>query len=163
MTMSELDERTAGATPFRLFETWFADAQLAEVEMPEAMTLATASREGRPSARMVLLKGFDEGGFVFYTNYKSRKAAELEDNPYAALVFFWAQLEYQVRVEGTITRTSEEESDKYFQTRPRESQIGAIASPQSEVIANRNELDRRAEELKILYADMSIERPAHWG
>jgi pyridoxamine 5'-phosphate oxidase len=112
---------------------------------------------------MVLLKQFDDQGFVFYTNYNSRKAQELEDNPHAALVFFWPSLDYQVRIEGTISRTSEEESDQYFQTRPRESQIGAIASPQSEVITDRYELERRADELKVLYADTSIDRPTHWG
>lgn len=158
-----LDESTADSNPLKLFERWFDEAQHAGLVLPEAMTLATANREGRPSARMVLLKQFDERGFVFYTNYQSSKALELEANPLAALVFHWAPLETQVRIEGTVTRTSREESDAYFQTRPRESQIGALASPQSAVIANREVLERKVAELNDLYGDGPIARPESWG
>jgi pyridoxamine 5'-phosphate oxidase len=146
-----------------LFQRWFTDAQNAGLLLADAMTLATVTEAGRPTARMVLLKQVDERGFVFYTNYDSNKAQDLESNPYAALVFNWAELEYQVRVEGEVTRTSAEESDAYFQTRLRESQIGAIASPQSDVIPNREWLERRVEELTRLYADGPIKRPNNWG
>ena len=112
---------------------------------------------------MVLLKGVAESGFVFYTNYRSRKARELDANPFAALVFYWEPLERQVRVEGRVTRISADESDKYFQTRPRESQLGAIASPQSEVIESREVLEQEFQELEAKYSDRTIERPAHWG
>lgn len=131
--------------------------------MPEAMTLATVSPECRPSARMVLLKSYDDHGFVFYTNYNSRKARELEANRHAALVIYWAQLDCQVRVEGTVARVSNQESDVYFQTRPRDSQIGALASPQSEVIGSREELETRARELEAFHGNRRIKRPEHWG
>ncbi|HKR61965.1 MAG TPA: pyridoxamine 5'-phosphate oxidase, partial [Pyrinomonadaceae bacterium] len=133
--------------------------------MADAMTLCTATAAGKPSARMVLLKGVDEAGFVFYTNYRSRKARELDANPFAALVFYWEPLERQVRVEGRVSRTSAAESDRYFQTRPRESQLGAIASPQSEVIPSRSVLEKNFERLEAEFRDESlpIERPAHWG
>ncbi len=121
--------------------------------MADAMTLSTATADGKPSARMVLLKGVDESGFVFYTNYRSRKARELEANPFAALVFYWEPLERQVRVEGKVGRISAAESDNYFQTRPRESQLGAIASPQSEVIAGREVLEQGFRELEEKYAE----------
>jgi pyridoxamine 5'-phosphate oxidase len=127
------------------------------------MTLATATKDGRPSARLVLLKQADEQGFVFYTNYLSQKALELDANPWAALVFYWPQLERQVRVDGSVSRVSPAESDEYFQTRPRESQIGALASPQSDVISGRDVLQQRFEELEEFYGDREIERPAHWG
>jgi pyridoxamine 5'-phosphate oxidase len=127
------------------------------------MTLATATPDGRPSARMVLLKQVDENGFVFFTNYQSVKAEQLDVNPYAALVFYWNQLERQVRVEGSVTRTSAQESREYFQTRPRESQIGAWASAQSEIITSRDVLEQRARELESLYLDREIDCPEHWG
>ena len=133
--------------------------------MADAMTLCTATAEGRPSGRMVLLKQVDNDGFVFYTNYRSRKAQELDSNPFAALVIYWERFERQVRVEGSVERISAAESDKYFQSRPRESQLGAIASPQSEVIANREILEKRFQELEEQYRDQggTVERPAHWG
>ena len=112
---------------------------------------------------MVLLKSYDERGFVFYTNYNSRKARELEANPYAALVIFWAALDYQVRVEGAVARVSNQESDVYFQSRPRDSQIGALASPQSEVVRSREELETRARELEVFHGNRRIKRPEHWG
>jgi pyridoxamine 5'-phosphate oxidase len=159
-----LDEKTAGTDPLQLFARWFAAARQAGIGLPEAMTVATATKEGRPSARMLLLKRFDEKGFVFYTNYNSNKARDLDSNPYAALVFHWEPLGYQVRIEGSVTRASAADSDAYFQTRPRESQLGAHASPQSTVIANRELLDRRVAELNALYGTEDvIARPEHWG
>jgi pyridoxamine 5'-phosphate oxidase len=158
-----LDESTAEADPLKQFHIWFDEARAAGLPLPEAMTLATATKDGRPSARLVLLKHADQRGFVFYTNYGSQKARELDANPQAALVFYWPQLERQVRVEGSVAKVSAAESDEYFHTRPRESQIGALASPQSEVIAGRDVLQRRFDELEALYEDREIERPAHWG
>jgi pyridoxamine 5'-phosphate oxidase len=159
----ELDDANADLDPIRQFQRWFDEADSAGLPMVEAMTLATATADGRPSARMVLLKSVDERGFVFYTNYRSRKAQELEANPSAALVFHWESLERQVRIEGRVSRISAGESDQYFQTRPRESQIGAIASPQSEVIESREVLEERFRELENDYRDKPIERPPHWG
>ena len=158
-----LDEKLIDRDPIKQFQLWFNDAIAAKLPLAEAMTLATATPDGRPSARMVLLKQVDHDGFVFYTNYRSAKASQLDANPYAALVFYWAQLDRQVRVEGSVTRTSEEESHEYFRTRPRESQIGAWASEQSEVIASREVLEQRAKDLETLYCDREIECPEHWG
>jgi pyridoxamine 5'-phosphate oxidase len=158
-----LDEELIDPNPIRQFESWFNDAQAENLILPEATTLATATKDGRPSARLVLLKGLDDRGFVFYTNYKSQKARALDENPQASLVFYWPQLERQVRIEGTTTRVSPEESDAYFATRPRDSQIGALASPQSEVIANREVLEKRFDELQNSYRDRPVERPSHWG
>jgi pyridoxamine 5'-phosphate oxidase len=158
-----LDERTVDRDPIRLFRRWFDDAIGSGSRLPDAATLATATKEGRPSARMVLLKQVDERGFVFYTNYRSSKAKELDENPRAALVCYWVHLDRQVRVEGVVEKISPQESDEYFQTRPRESQIGALASPQSEVIENREVLDQRYSELEEHYRDRAVERPAHWG
>jgi len=162
--VTDLSESTAPRNPLQLFQSWFVEArQHPEILLPEAMTLATADHDGRPSARMVLLKSYDEQGFVFYTNYNSRKARELETNPYAALVIYWPPLDYQIRVEGTVARTSNQESDVYFQTRPRESQIGALASPQSEVVRSREELETRARELEAFHGNRRIKRPENWG
>ena len=158
-----LDEKTADPDPLRQFQRWFDEARAKVPQLPEAMTLATATRDGKPSARLVLLKQVDHQGFVFYTNYRSQKARDLDTNPFAALVFYWPQLEYQVRVEGTVTRTSAAESDEYFRTRPRESQIGALASPQSEVIVGREVLEKRFEEFDQIYRGREVGRPAHWG
>ncbi len=158
-----LDETLIDRDPIGQFQRWFNDAIAANVSMPEAMTLATATPDGRPSARMVLLKQVDQNGFVFFTNYQSAKAQQLDANPRAALVFHWNQLERQVRVEGTVTRTSAEESREYFQTRPRESQIGAWASSQSQVISGREVLEERAKELEGLYCDKEIDCPEYWG
>jgi pyridoxamine 5'-phosphate oxidase len=158
-----LDEKLIGRDPIEQFQLWLDDAISAKVPVPEAMTLATATPEGRPSARMVLLKQVDQNGFVFFTNYRSAKASQLDANPYAALVFYWPQFERQVRVEGEVVRTSAEESREYFQTRPRESQIGAWASTQSEVISGRDVLEQRANELETLYCDREIDCPEHWG
>jgi pyridoxamine 5'-phosphate oxidase len=158
-----LDEKLIDRDPIRQFQIWFNDAIAARLPLPEAMTLATATPDGKPSARMVLLKQVDNDGFVFYTNYRSAKAAQLDANPYAALVFYWAQLDRQVRVEGSVSKTSPEESRDYFRTRPRESQIGAWASEQSEVIAGRDVLEQRARELETLYCYREIDCPEHWG
>jgi pyridoxamine 5'-phosphate oxidase len=143
-------------------QSWLKDAEDEHLLLPEAMTLATATKDGRPSARMVLLKKIDDPGLDFYTNYNSDKSRELDQNPVAALVFFWPSLERQVRVVGSVTRVSDEESDQYFRTRPRDSQIGAIASPQSEVI-EREDLEERFRELEERYRDRVVDRPAHWG
>ena len=163
LRLAGLDENQVDRDPIGQFQRWFDDAIAAGIPMPEAMTLATASPDGRPSARMVLLKQVDHDGFVFFTNYRSVKARQLDANPYAALVFYWHLLERQVRVEGRVVRTSAEESREYFQTRPRESQIGAWASAQSSVITGREVLEQRAQELEGLYCDKAIDCPEHWG
>ena len=161
--MEGLDENEIDRDPIRQFQVWFDDAIAAKLPMPDAMSLATVTPDCRPTSRMVLLKQVDGYGFVFFTNYESAKAKQLEVNPYAALVFYWPQLERQVRVEGKVTKTAAEESAAYFKTRPRESQIGAWASPQSEVIAARDVLEQRARELAELYCDRDVDCPAHWG
>ncbi|HET7113424.1 MAG TPA: pyridoxamine 5'-phosphate oxidase [Pyrinomonadaceae bacterium] len=162
-TLETLDEKRIERDPIKQFQIWLDEAMAAKLPLPEAMTLATVTSDGRPSARMVLLKQVDDDGFVFFTNYQSAKAVELESNPYAALVFYWSPLERQVRVDGKVERTSTEESAQYFQTRPRESQIGAWASPQSSVIAGREVLEQRVQELEDYYRDREIECPEHWG
>jgi pyridoxamine 5'-phosphate oxidase len=149
--------------PLRQFEAWFAEAEQAGVEVPETMTLATATTEGAPSARMVLLKGADAEGFLFYTGYVSRKADELDENPRAALVFYWQRLGKQVRVEGTVERVSEAESAAYFATRPRESRLAAWASQQSQPLASREELEGRYAELEREYEGREVPLPPHWG
>jgi pyridoxamine 5'-phosphate oxidase len=148
--------------PIRRFEAWFAQAKDAGVEVPETMTLATSTAAGKPSARMVLLKGADEEGFVFYTGYVSRKAGELEANPQGALVFYWQAIGRQVRVEGRVERVSEEESAAYFATRPRGSQLAAWASRQSHPLVSRDELERRYAELEREH-EGEIPLPPHWG
>jgi pyridoxamine 5'-phosphate oxidase len=158
-----LDEGTIDRDPLSLFQVWLDEAIASGIHLPEAMTLATSTPDGRPSARLVLLKQADERGFVFYTNYNSPKARDLDSNPQAALVFYWPQLERQVRVEGSVERTSALESDEYFKTRPRESQLGALASPQSEVIPSRQFLEQQAVELEGLYQGREVSRPANWG
>ncbi len=162
-TLETLDEKLVDRDPIKLFQAWLNDAIAAKLPLPEAMNLATATPEGRPSSRMVLLKQVDDDGFVFFTNYHSAKAQQIESNPYAALVFYWSQLDRQVRVEGKVERTSAAESAEYFQTRPRESQIGAWASPQSNVIPGREVLEERVRELEEYYRDREIECPGHWG
>lgn len=163
MTSESLSERSIDRDPIKQFELWFKLAVSAKLPLPEAMALATVGSNGTPSSRMVLLKRFDREGFVFFTNYRSAKARELEINPNAALTFFWPQLEKQVRVEGTISKTSAAESREYFETRPRESQIGAWASPQSEVISGREELETQQAELEETYRGLAIPWPEHWG
>ena len=161
--MDGLNEDAIDSDPIRQFQLWLSDAENANLPLPEAMSLATVTPDGRPTARMVLLKQVDGYGFVFFTNYNSAKAHQLDINPHAALVFYWPQLDRQVRVEGKVSRTSAEESAAYFRTRPRESQIGAWASPQSEVIATREVLEQRVQELAEKYGDREIDCPEHWG
>lgn len=158
-----MDEKTIDRDPIKQFQIWFDEAIAAKLPMPEAMTLATATSDGKPSARMVLLKHVDHDGFVFFTNYNSAKAEQLEANPHAALVFYWSQLDRQVRVEGSVVKTSAQESREYFRTRPRESQIGAWASAQSQAISSREVLEQRARELEELYRDREVDLPEHWG
>jgi pyridoxamine 5'-phosphate oxidase len=157
-----LDETASAADPFAQFEVWFKEAIDAAVAEPQAMTLATVDTQGMPSARIVLLKGFDARGFVFYTNYESRKGRDLERNPKAALLFFWQPLERQVRLEGTVSRVTRAESEAYFHSRPRGSQLSASASPQSEVIATRAILEARVADLESSYPD-EIPLPEFWG
>jgi pyridoxamine 5'-phosphate oxidase len=151
------------ADPFRQFATWFDEARAASPVEPNAMALATVGADGRPSLRMVLLKGADERGFVFYTNYESRKGRELADTPWAALTFFWPEMERQIRIEGRVEPVSAEESDAYFHSRPIGSQLSASASHQSEVIAGREELEQRVAALSAQYHDQEIPRPENWG
>jgi pyridoxamine 5'-phosphate oxidase len=158
-----LNEAEVDPNPLALFDTWLAEAIRAQVYEPNAMTLATVSAEGRPAARMVLLKGFDAAGFVFYTNYTSRKGQELAQTPWAALVFWWGELERQVRIEGPVTPVSAAESDAYFESRPRGSRLGALASPQSRIIDSRRQLEQRLAELQAEYAQRDPPRPPHWG
>jgi len=155
-------ERDAASDPLKQFDRWFHDALHADLPLPNAMTLATATPEGRPSARVVLLKGVDERGFVFYTNYTSRKGHELAANPHAALVFAWAALERQVRIEGPIEKVSAEESDAYYETRPLGSRLGAWASPQSMVLPNRLTLATKVGAIVLRYGK-NPPRPLHWG
>ncbi|RYD79666.1 MAG: pyridoxamine 5'-phosphate oxidase [Sphingobacteriales bacterium] len=158
-----LDEADVDNNPITQFKKWFDHAVEAQLYEPNVMTLATADKTGRPDARIVLLKGVDEDGFRFFTNYLSAKGKELKRNPYAALVFFWPDLERQVRIEGTVEKLDKETSEEYFVTRPVASQIGAVASPQSQVIPNRQFLEEKFEELKSKSKDKSIAKPAHWG
>jgi len=158
-----LSEAAVDPDPFRQFRLWFDQAVAAGLPEPNAMTLATATPEGRPSARMVLLKGFDASGFAFYTNYESRKGHELAANPWAALVFFWVDLARQIRIEGHVAQLPPELSDAYFQSRPLGSRLGAWASAQSQVIADRDVLDRRLAALQAEYAEQPVPRPPHWG
>lgn len=160
---SGLLEADADPDPFVQFTRWFDDAAATGATHPEAMTLATVGADNRPSARIVLLKGLDERGFVFFTNYDSRKGEELAGNPWAALVFFWVDLERQVRVEGRISKVTDAESDAYFATRPLGSQLGAWASRQSAVIASRDELESSALEVERRFAGESVPRPEFWG
>lgn len=157
------DESHAAETPFDQFKSWFEEAMRAQQPDVEAMTLSTATREGKVSARIVLLKGFDERGFVFFTNYESRKSRELVDHPQAALTFYWHSLNRQIRIEGIVEKASVEESAEYFQTRPRGSQLGAWASPQSDVIANRGELEKRLAETEERFREDEIPCPPFWG
>ena len=161
--LATLSERDVNADPIRQFERWFADAASAQVPEPNAMTLATASRDGVPSARIVLLKGVDATGFVFYTDYRSRKAAELAENPLAALTFLWKEIERQVRITGAVSRVTPAESEAYFRTRPPGSRLGAWASRQSSVIASRDELDERLREVAARFPDGDVPLPPHWG
>jgi pyridoxamine 5'-phosphate oxidase len=158
-----LDQPDLAPDPIAMFRRWMHDTVVAGLHEPNAMVVSTVSSEGRPSSRMVLLKGVDERGFVFYSNYDSRKGGELAGNPRAALLFPWHDLQRQVRVEGTTERVSQEESQRYFASRPRASQLGAWASPQSEVVDSRDELDRRYAETERRFDDTDVPLPENWG
>ena len=162
-TVSGLSEIEVNPNPFTQFQQWFDQALAAQLLEPNAMTVATATADGKPKARMVLLKDFDERGFVFYTNYNSQKGQELAENPQASLVFWWAELERQVRISGRVEKVSENESDEYFNSRPLNSRLGAWASNQSEVIESREVLTRQLQELQTKYHNQDIKRPPHWG
>jgi pyridoxamine 5'-phosphate oxidase len=163
-TLESLTETDVHADPIEQFRAWFGEALSAQLPEPNAMTLATATPEGLPSARIVLLKGFDQDGFVFFTNYESRKGQELAANPQAALLFCWLELERQVRIEGRVEKIAPEESEAYFQSRPRESQVGAWASPQSQVVADRAELEARLRTVEASHADAErLPLPTFWG
>ncbi|XP_073035486.1 pyridoxine/pyridoxamine 5'-phosphate oxidase 1, chloroplastic-like [Primulina eburnea] len=160
----EFSEDQADADPFAQFQKWFDDAMASGLKEPNAMSLSTTGKDGKPSSRMVLLKGLDKDGFVWYTNYESRKAHQLSENPHAALLFYWDALNRQVRIEGPVQKVSDEESEKYFHSRPRGSQIGAIVSKQSTVISGRHVLHQLEEELEAQFADGSlIPKPKYWG
>lgn len=160
--MPELTETSLERDPIAMFAAWFADARASVGPLPHAMALATTGPGGRASVRMVLMKDFDDAGFVFYTNYRSRKAQELARNAHASLLFYWGSLERQVRIAGRVTKVTRRESDEYFSTRPRGSQLGAWASPQSRPIADRAALDRLYAEAATRYVE-AVPRPPHWG
>lgn len=158
-----LDERNVGKDPFSLFEQWMTEAVKAEVKEPNAMVLSTVSAEAKPSSRIVLLRDFSSEGFVFFTNYKSAKGSDLNKNPHATLLFFWPELERQIRITGMIKKTSEQVSDEYFNSRPRESRIGAWTSEQSSRISSRKELEDRYVALEKEFEGKEVPRPPHWG
>lgn len=161
-TRHSLSEASAERDPIAQFARWFDEARAVERPLPHAVALATSGAGGRPSLRMVLLKDFDAHGFVFFTNYRSRKARELDKNPRASLLFYWGGLERQVRIDGRVSRVPRRESDDYFRTRPRGSQLAAWASPQSEALQSRADLDRRFMTAAKRYPD-EVRRPPHWG
>jgi len=160
---SELSEDSVSADPFAQFDGWMNDALKADLVEPTAMTLSTVGADKRPSSRVVLLKGFDESGFVFFTNYESQKGRELDANPNAAIHFFWPELERQISICGVVACTSREESEAYFRSRPFESRIGAAASKQSSTIESRDDLEKRVEELREKYSDGNVPLPTFWG
>ena len=160
---ARLDEAAVASDPFRQFQGWFDHASASGLAEPNAMIVATASPGGRPSARVVLMRGYDDRGFPFFTNYRSRKGGEIEANPFASAVFFWHPLERQVRVEGDVVRVSAAESDTYFESRPTGSKRGAWASSQSAVVADRDVLEAEMARLEARFPDDPIPRPPHWG
>ncbi|WYM02297.1 MAG: pyridoxamine 5'-phosphate oxidase [Gloeotrichia echinulata CP02] len=162
-SLEGLNETDVNNNPFIQFTKWFQQALAAQLPEPNAMTIATATPDGKPAARMVLLKDFDERGFVFFTNYNSRKGQELAENPQAALVFWWVELERQVRICGRVEKISENESDKYYDSRPENSRLGAWVSNQSEVIESREVLEQRWQDFQRRYDNQDIPRPPHWG
>ncbi len=158
-----LSEKDVAKDPIQQFGRWFKEAMEANINEPNAMTLATTSIDRKPSARIVLMKGYEERGFLFYSNYLSAKGKEMAKNPVVALVFFWPELARQVRIEGTVEKLTKEESEKYFKTRPKGSQIGAVVSPQSQVIEGRAALEKSWKENEARYEDRDIPKPAYWG
>lgn len=161
--LKSLDEAAAAGNAIKQFDRWWQDAINSEIDEVNAFTLATAAADGKPSARIVLLKGYDEKGFVFFTNYQSHKGQELATNPQGCMVFFWKELERQIRIEGSIEKISTEESDEYYFSRPLSSQVGAWASPQSSVIKNREVIEDNVKKYEAQFAGSSISRPPHWG
>lgn len=161
--LASLDESEVEKHPVKQFEKWWQDAINSQLDEPNAMTLATSTSEGRPSARIVLLKSFDTEGFIFFTNYESRKGVEMAANPQVSLLFFWRELERQVRIDGTVSKTDAAISDEYYRTRPLGSRIGAIASPQSRVIPHRSFLEEQVNLIAAKYVLEEPERPQHWG
>ncbi len=162
-SLAGLSEKDLARDPFRQFEKWFQEAEAAKIPEPNAFALATASRDGRPSVRTVLLKGMDGRGFVFYTNGESRKGRELEANPHASLLFSWITLERQVVIEGSVARVPREEAEAYFHSRPRPSQLAAWASPQSTILSSRAILDEAMKALEKKYAGAEVPLPPNWG
>lgn len=162
-TRGILSEKALNSNPFKQFDSWMNEALQAKCNQPTAVTLATVDHENMPNCRIVLLKDVCDGGFVFFTNYNSKKGREMDNDAKAALNFFWPELERQVRIRGTIEMVSSQKSDEYFQSRPRESQLGAWASNQSEIVENSDELATNYLELKSKYEDRVIPRPGHWG
>ncbi|HRI80566.1 MAG TPA: pyridoxamine 5'-phosphate oxidase [Cyclobacteriaceae bacterium] len=161
---AKLDAQNVSENPIVQFEKWFSEAQAAGIPEPNAMNLATVSGNGLPSSRIVLLKGVEEGKFIFYSNYQSQKGKELDENPVCALNFFWPELERQVRINGTATRISEDRSTQYFQSRPRDSQVGAWASPQSVAIRDRSIIEERVKEIEKRFAGLAVlPKPKQWG
>ncbi|HLY70058.1 MAG TPA: pyridoxamine 5'-phosphate oxidase [Puia sp.] len=161
--LQRLSEESVDENPFLQFTRWWHEAVEAKIDEVNAMTLATASGEGVPAARTVLLKAFDENGFVFFSNYDSNKGKQMQDNPRACLVFFWKELERQIRITGTVSKTSSKESDDYFNSRPEGSRVGAWASPQSHVIASREWLEENEKEFRKRFNKEKLSRPENWG
>ncbi|WP_411272954.1 pyridoxamine 5'-phosphate oxidase [Daejeonella sp.] len=158
-----LSEKDVAKDPIKQFGRWFKEAMEANINEPNAMTLATTSIDRKPSARIVLMKGYEERGFLFYSNYLSAKGKEMAKNPVVALVFFWPELARQIRIEGTVEKLTKEESELYFKTRPKGSQIGAVVSPQSQVIEGRDMLEKSWKENETRYENRDIPKPAYWG
>ena len=161
--LASLEEADVASNPIDQFARWWNEAVASQIDEVNAMTLATVNAAGVPAARIVLLKGYNPNGFIFFTNYESDKGKNLAQNPNAALVFFWKELERQIRIEGTVQKVSAQESDRYFNSRPASSRIGAWASPQSAVIENRLVIEQNVERYSSIFANDSIERPDHWG
>lgn len=162
-TFAELDESTIEKNPFKQFELWFNDAQSFGIYEPNAMSLATVSKANEPSLRVVLLKEFSSEGFVFYTNYSSKKGSDLDNNNHVALNFFWPEMQRQIRIEGTVEKVANEKSIEYFYSRPRESQIGAFISEQSHIIESRTVIENKYKEVEANYQDKAIPKPENWG
>jgi pyridoxamine 5'-phosphate oxidase len=162
-SLAGLSEKDLAKDPFRQFEKWFQEAEAAKIDEPNAAVLATAARDGRPSARVMLLKGVDGRGFVFFTNYDSRKGREIEANPRVALLFPWVALERQVLIEGSVAKVAPEESEAYFHSRPRASQLGAWASAQSSIVSGREAIEVSMKAMEKKYAGVEAPRPPHWG
>jgi pyridoxamine 5'-phosphate oxidase len=160
--LKPLTKSTVDKDPFKQFEAWYGEVLNSDIKEPTAVTLATSSKDGTPSARTVLLKGFDEDGFVFFTNYESRKGKNLIENPVGELLFYWMDLQRQVRISGRVEKTSREESEEYFKTRPIKSRIGAWASKQSSIIPNREHLEKQFAEFEKKFGD-DVPLPPHWG